>query len=582
LREFLQELKRRNVFRVTIAYVMLAWIVAQVAQLALESFESPAWVIKTLLLLLALGLPFAIFFSWAFELTPEGLKKEKDVDRGRSITPSTGRKLDRTIIALLSAVVIFFVVDRFVLDRAEQDVSTGQGGGVSIAVLPFVNMSNDADQEYFSDGVSEELLNLLAKIPQFQVAGRTSSFVFKGHNQNLREIGEDLGVDNILEGSVRKSDDRVRITAQLIKVSDGFHLWSETYDRTLDDIFAVQDDIANEVVDALKIKLLGGNPVRPASQFGIDNAQAYNAYLKGLFFYNKSGADNLEKAAQQMQEAVALAPESALAWSGLARALEGFAGQSDSDPVDLLARAREAVQQALALDAELPEAQLADAEMKYNWDWDWAGADAALNRALTLRPAYLDAQLLRASLLQTFGELEQVERITRDALAQDPLNDRLPRLLLATLYHSGRFDEAAEIGERLLNEDPNMPFVRAWLASIYVQRGQIPEALQQAQQEPVMFARQTVTAIAQHVAGNQDAAAAAQQQLLETYGDLAAFQQAQVFTYWGETDMALDWLDRAYQQRDPGILVIKTDLALSALREHPRFVSILRKMNLAD
>ena len=582
MRELLQELKRRNVFRVTIAYIMLAWIVAQVAQLALESFESPAWVIKTLLLLLALGLPFAIFFSWAFELTPEGLKKEKDVDRSRSITPNTGRKLDRTIIALLSAVVIFFVVDRFVLDRAEQDVSTGQGGSVSIAVLPFVNMSNDADQEYFSDGVSEELLNLLAKIPQFQVAGRTSSFVFKGHNQNLREIGQELGVDNILEGSVRKGNDRVRITAQLIKVSDGFHLWSETYDRTLDDIFAVQDDIANEVVDALKIKLLGGNPARPTSQFGIDNAQAYNAYLKGLFFYNKGGADNLEKAAQQMQEAVALAPESALALAGLARALEGTAGQTDSDPVDLLARAREAVQQALTLDAELPEAQLADAEMKYNWDWDWPGADAALNRALTLRPAYLDAQLLRANLHETFGEFEQVERITREALAQDPLNDRLPRLLVSALYNSGRFDEAAEIGERLLDEDPNMPFVRAWLASIYLQRGQIPEALQQAQQEPVLFARQTVTAIAQHAAGNHDAAAAAQQQLLESYGELAAYQQAQVFAYWGETDTALDWLDRAYQQRDPGILSIKTDIALSALREHPRFVSILRKMNLAD
>jgi len=582
LREFLQELKRRNVFRVTIAYIMLAWIVAQVAQLALESFESPAWVIKTLLLLLALGLPFAIFFSWAFELTPEGLKKEKDVDRSRSITPNTGRKLDRTIIALLSAVVIFFVVDRFVLDRAEQDVSTGQGGSVSIAVLPFVNMSNDADQEYFSDGVSEELLNLLAKIPQFQVAGRTSSFVFKGHNQNLREIGEDLGVDNILEGSVRKSDDRVRITAQLIKVSDGFHLWSETYDRTLDDIFAVQDDIANQVVDALKIKLLGGTQARPTSQFGIDNAQAYNAYLKGLFFYNKSGTDNLDKAAQHMQEAVTLAPESALAWAGLARALEGLAGQAASDPSDILVRAREAAEQALTLDVNLPEAQLADAEMKYNWDWDWPGADAALNRALTLRPAYLDAQLLRANLHFTFGQLEQVEQITREALAQDPLNDRLPRLLVATLYHSGRFEEAAEFGERLLVEDPNMPFIRGWLTVIFLAQGKIPEALQHAQRETPLFARQFAMAVAQRAAGDFVEAAAAQQQLLESYGDLAAYQQALIFDSWGEPDKALDWLERAYEHRDPGILNIKLDFALGTLREHPRFVSILRKMNLAD
>jgi adenylate cyclase len=582
LREFLQELKRRNVFRVTIAYVMLAWIVAQVAEVALDSFESPAWVMKTLLLLLALGLPFAIFFSWAFEITPEGLKKEKDVDRGRSITQHTGRKLDRTIIALLTAAVIFFAVDRFLLDRAVQDVGTVEASGISIAVLPFVNMSSDADQEYFSDGVSEELLNLLAKIPEFQVAGRTSSFVFKDQNQNLREIGQNLGVDNILEGSVRKSNDRVRITAQLIKVSDGFHLWSETYDRTLDDIFAVQDDIANQVVDALKIKLLGGTQARPTSQFGIENAQAYNAYLKGLFFYNKSGADNLDKAAQHMQEAVTLAPESALAWAGLSRALEGLAGQAASDPTDILAGAREAAHQALALDTGLAEAHLADAEIKYNWDYDWPGAGAALDRALTLRPGYPDAQLLRANLHVTFGQLEQAERITRETLAQDPLNDRLPRLLVETLYYSDRLEEAAELGERLLEEDPNMPFIRAWLSAIYLAQGKIPEALQHAQRETSPFARQLSMAIAQHAAGNLDEAASAQQKLLEEYGDLAAYQQALIFAAWGETDTALDWLERAYEQRDPGILNIKPELAFVTLSEHPRFKSILQKMKLAD
>jgi TolB-like protein len=537
---------------------------------------------KTLLLLLGLGLPFAIFFSWAFELTPEGLKKEKDVDRGRSITQHTGRKLDRTIIALLSAVVIFFVIDRFVLDRPTQGVGTAQASGVSIAVLPFVNMSSDADQEYFSDGVSEELLNLLAKIPEFQVAGRTSSFVFKGQNQNLREIGQNLGVDNILEGSVRKSNDRVRITAQLIKVSDGFHLWSETYDRTLDDIFAVQDDIANQVVDALKIRLLGGTQARPTSQFGIENAQAYNAYLKGLFFYNKSGADNLDKAAQHMQEAATLAPESALAWAGLSRALEGVTGQAASDNTDTLARAREAAQQALALDAELAEAHLADAEIKFNWDWDWPGADAALNRALTLRPGFPDARLLRANLHFTFGELKQAEQITREALAKDPLNDRLPRLLVATLYYSGRFEEAAAMGEQLLQEDPNMPFIRGWLTAIHLAQGKIPEALQFAQRETSLFTRQFAMAVAQHAAGNVDEAAASQQQLLESYGDLAAYQQALIFAFWGETDTALDWLDRAYEHRDPGILGIKSEPPFVTLREDARFKSILQKMNLAD
>jgi len=582
MREFLQELTRRNVIRVTIAYVMLAWIVAQVAELALDSFESPAWVMKTLLLLLALGLPFAIFFSWAFELTPEGLKKEKDVDRGRSITQRTGRKLDRTIIALLTAVVVFFAVDRFVLDRPTQDVGSAPGNGITIAVLPFVDMSSDADQEYFSDGISEELLNLLAKIPEFQIAGRTSSFAFKGKNQNLRDIGQSLGVDNILEGSVRKSNDRVRITAQLIKVSDGFHLWSETYDRTLDDIFAVQDDIASQVVDALKIKLLVGTRARPTSQFGIDNAQAYNAYLKGLFFYNKSGTDNLDKAMLHMQEAVTLAPESALAWAGLSRALEGFAGQGDSDPSEVLTRAREAADQALVLDAELAQAHLADADIKYNWDWDWAGAEAALDRALALRPASLDARLTRANLHLTFGQLDQAEQLTREALAQDPLNDRLPRLLVALHYNNGRFEEAATLGEQLLQEDPNMPFIRGWLAAIYLVQGRTAVALQHAQRETSLYTRLLALAVAQHAAGNLDEAAAAQQQLLETYGDLAAYQQALIFAFWGETDTTLDWLERAYEIRDPGILNIKADNGFVSLRGHPRFQAILQKMNLAD
>lgn len=580
--DFLQELGRRNVIRVTIAYVMLAWIVAQVAELALDSFESPDWVIKTILLVLALGLPIAMFFAWAFEMTPEGIKKEKDVDRSQSITGRTGRKLDLAIIAMLAVALVAVVTDNYVLDGPAPDSIPVQTQGVSIAVLPFVNMSSDEDQEYFSDGISEELLNLLAKIPEFQVAGRTSSFTFKGQNLDLKEIGHSLGVENILEGSVRKNGNRVRITAQLVKVSDGFHLWSETYDRTLDDIFAVQDDIANKVVSALEIKLLGGTPNHPKTQLGIENAQAYDAYLKGLFYYNRSGTDNLEKAAAHMQEAVTLAPESALAWAGLARALEGFAGQSDFDPADILVRARSAAGKSLALDLELPDAHLAIAEINYSWDWDWAGAEEALNNALALSPANLDAQLLRVNLHVTYGQLGQAEQLAREILARDPLNDRVPRELVNILLFDSRFMEAAEMGERLVKDDPNMPFIRAWLSIVYVHLGQLTLAIEHAQLETVSFARYVALATAHHAAGNIEAATLAQQQLLESHGDLAAYQQAVLFAAWGENDTALDWLEVAHRQHDPGIVDIKSDIGFIALRDHPRFVSILQKMNLAD
>jgi len=578
----LQELKRRNVFRVAIAYVMLGWIIAQVAELALDSFGSPTWVIKTLLLLLALGLPLAIFFSWAFEITPDGVKKEKDVDRSQSITPRTGRKLDLTIIGLLVVALAFVVTDNYVLDQSILGEASTQTDMVSIAVLPFVNMSNDADQEYFSDGISEELLNLLAKIPEFQVAGRTSSFTFKGQNQDLRDIGQKLGVDNILEGSVRKSADQVRITAQLVKAGDGFHLWSETYDRKLDDIFAVQDDIAGEVVKALKVKLLGGTENLPTAQANIRNGASYDAYLKGLFYYNKSGDDNLGKAASYMQDAVDLAPQSALAWAGLSRALSAYAGQAALDPTELVVRAREAADKALTLDPNLADAYLAMADLNEQWDWNWAGAEVAANRVLELRPGDLDAQMLLVDLHVSFDRLEEAERLVRAVLAKDPLNTRHPRMLVRILYYRQKYDEALQLAESLLESDSHMPYVRSWMVAILTSQGRASEALQYAKSEPVLFARLFSLAVAHHALGNLEEAAAAQQQLNESYGNNAAAQQVTIFAFWGEQDTALDWLEIAVAHHDPGITDIKSAISLATLHGHPRYEALLRKMNLAD
>jgi len=269
----IEELKRRNVFKVAIAYIVMAWLVLQVADVILNNIAAPGWIFKVLMLFLAIGLPFAVFFAWAFELTPEGLKREHEVDRTRSITPDTGRKLNLLITTVLVLALGYFAYDKFVLsanrdaaliEATMQTISEQTAtekvpaqSDKSIAVLPFVNMSEEASNEYFSDGISEELLNLLAKIPEIRVIGRTSSFQFKDKNEDLRVIGEMLGVANILEGSVRKSGNTVRVTAQLINAEDGAHLWSDTYDRNLDDVFKVQDEIAEAVVSVLKVKLLG-------------------------------------------------------------------------------------------------------------------------------------------------------------------------------------------------------------------------------------------------------------------------------------------------------------------------------------
>jgi len=253
---FFDELRRRNVFRVGIAYVVVAWLTMQVTDVVINNIEAPDWVFQVMMLVLAVGFPIVIIFAWAFEMTPEGIKKEKDVDRSQSVTHKTGRKLDRMIIGIMAVVIAFLVVDRFVLkdesgpkDHAtdtelvivEDEQEPVSDAGPSVAVLPFVNMSEDASNEYFSDGLSETLLHMLAQLPGLHVAARTSSFAFKGQNSSIGEIATALGVAHILEGSVQKSGERVRITAQLIRADDGFHVWSQNYDRTLDDIFAIQD-----------------------------------------------------------------------------------------------------------------------------------------------------------------------------------------------------------------------------------------------------------------------------------------------------------------------------------------------------
>jgi len=312
---FINELRRRNVFRVGIAYVVVAWLVAQVAELAAESFGAPEWVMPMLLTLLGLGLPMVLMFAWAFELTPEGLKREHEVDRDRSITPQTGRRLDRTIIVVLAMALAYFAADKYLLrpapeEPAVQEVSNAgpATGPRSIAVLPLVNMSADAENEYFSDGLTEELLNILAKVKELQVAGRTSAFAFKGKNEDLRSIAEKLNVESILEGSVRKDAERVRITVQLINAANGYHLWSETYDRELDDIFAIQEEIATQVARALRVTLLGEDVQRISHQ-PTTGLSAYDLYLQGLQQLSTGSYASLQAARATFSRAIEADPD---------------------------------------------------------------------------------------------------------------------------------------------------------------------------------------------------------------------------------------------------------------------------------
>ena len=327
------ELKRRNVVRVGIAYAIVAWVLAQIAEFAFENFGAPEWVLKTVVVLLLLGLPLALFFAWAFEVTPEGVKREKDIDRSQSITQTTGRKLDFLIIGALVLALVYFVWERQAgndeFDSSRQanvesvEVSSANGPAIrSIAVLPFINMSSDQEQEWFSDGLTEEILNALARTPDLLVAARTSSFKFKGSGEDVPTIASALGVAHVLEGSVRRDRDRLRVTAQLIRASDGFHLWSQNYDRKPEDVIALQEEVAIEIAIALQTAM---DPDALASMVssGTSSVPAYNSYLQGLAYgistLSTGDAYVFLSARDAFERAVELDPEFASAYWELAK-----------------------------------------------------------------------------------------------------------------------------------------------------------------------------------------------------------------------------------------------------------------------
>jgi TolB-like protein/Tfp pilus assembly protein PilF len=461
---FIEELKRRNVFRVGLAYVIASWLIIQVLEIVLESFGSPEWVMKTVLVILACGLPLALIFAWAFELTPEGIKREKDVDRSQSITPQTGRKLDFAIIGILAVAVVILLVDRFTGVKTGSDpvsldgtVATETKEGKleptplsapakSIAVLPFVNMSSDPEQEFFSDGISEEILNALARVQDLQVAGRTSSFAFKGENQDLRKIGETLGVENILEGSVRKSGNTVRITAQLIRVDNGFHLWSDTYDRELDNVFAIQDEIAQAILREMKATLLGDEQMVTTQT----QTAAYENYLLARQRIYDRTESSLKLAVDSLQEAIAADPNyaPALAQLGIAYLLLSKENYGDIPNTEAGAKAIPLIDRALELDPQLADALAARGLYASSFELDHDAAIDWLERALAINPSLANASIWLALTLEVKGKVQEAIRIYEAAYQRDPLNTVPLNNLVVDYNNTGQTERSLALLER--------------------------------------------------------------------------------------------------------------------------------------
>jgi TolB-like protein/Flp pilus assembly protein TadD len=438
-------------------------------------------------------------------------------------------------------------------------------------------MSPDKDQEYFADGLSEELLNVLAQIRELRVTGRTSSFQFKGKNEDLRVIGKKLNVANILEGSVRKAGSRVRVTAQLVKVEDGFHLWSETYDRTLDDIFAVQDDISRSVSSALKLRLLAGQG-EPSVARG--NAEAYNLYLQGSYFSARQRREDLEKAVSYFEQALKLDPGYARAWAGLARA---HSTESAFDSIPLEERRRRArleVEKALELDPNLAEAHATLGRMRRVWDWDWAGADAAHRRAFELEPGNATVVQGLASQAATLGRLEEALRLGRRAVEIDPLSVGAHYYLGVHAWCAGRLEEAEAALRKAIELDPEYPVAHQSLGMVQLARSKPEAALQEMEREKDPAWRRYGLALAYHALGRTKGADAALAEVLAKDKETFAFQIAEIYSSRGEVDEAFKWLERAYAGRDAGLSEMKSDPLFKNLEADPRYTAFLKKMRL--
>ena len=488
-----QELKRRNVFKVGTVYVVLAWLLAQITDVFLEPFGAPEWVIKTVLLLLIIGFPLALLFAWAFELTPEGLKKEKYVDRSKSITHETGQRLNLAIIFILILALGYFAVDKFILEPGRH-LETGEVAAQpvaekepakekSIAVLPFVNMSSDPEQEYFSDGISEEILNSLAKIKKLKVAGRTSSFAFKGQNQDLRQIGDTLGVEHILEGSVRKSGAQVRITAQLIQVDDGFHLWSETYDRELTDVFAIQDEIANAILAQLKTALLEEGSIEVT--VARTNSEAYDLYLLAKQrMYERTGP-TIQSALELLDRAIAIDPDYAPAYAqrGIATLLlkEGSGSYGEIPLAQALSQGKVYLDRALALDPELAEAWAGLGLYHGSRPLGTEEAIEALRKALSMNPGMIDASNWLHNALQALGRPAEAHQVVSGMVERDPLYRPGIRNMVNSYATFGQYDAALAFVARVQPLIPNDATILSSLSAIHAEQGQVAQALQEVE-----------------------------------------------------------------------------------------------------
>ena len=579
---FLAELRRRNVFRVAAAYLVVGWLLIQISALLEASLGLPGWFDAVVIGFLAVCFPIAVLLAWAFELTPDGMKLTAAVPDGQSIAPTTGRKLDFAIVAALALMIAFIAWQQLApRDGAPARTVAGEGTSASVAVLPFVDLSQAGDQEYFSDGISEEILNVLVRIPGLGVAGRTSSFAFKGRNEDLREIGEALGVDHVLEGSVRRSGTRLRITAQLIRSSDGFHIWSETYDREIADIFDIQDEIAAAVAGELAISL--GIDWQPQAHDRTSDIEAYEYYLQARQLYIRRGQRNLEEAALLLHEVVARDPEFAPAWIALAGVYSVYEWYQPRAAIDDFPYWRRiglaAARRAAALDPQSGEAQ-AYIGVFLTLRHDWIAGYQAFDRAVELEPQNASVLDIFAQNLVDTGYFVEARALAERAVALDPLVPIYHNTLgWASMAHPDYGGDAALEQFQLARAlGPDLPFSYNNALRVLFSHGRREEAGQIFEE----ILRQGIyPPAAREPIDRLMGAWAAGDSALRALAPDHTFWRSGIAVLLDDMDMALDSAEQGWSNEPQSSVGIFLGLE-SNYRNHPRWRQHIRDINLLE
>jgi len=585
---FLNELKRRNVFRVGIFYLAGSWLLIQVLETLFPIFRLDETSIQIVVIILGIGFIPALILSWVFELTPEGLKRDKDVDRSAPATIASGKGLDKIIIVILVLALGYFAVDKFVLDpsrdaeivetateRARTEALYESFGDKSIVVLPFINMSADPDQEFFSDGISEELLNLLSRIRELRVISRTSAFSFKGKDVDIPTIAERLKVDHVLEGSVRKSGNKVRITVQLIDARTDSHLWSETYDRTLDDIFAIQDDIAAVVVDQLRVTLLGEAP----ESRRID-PDAYVLYLQAKHLLTFGGVEDRPKIIELLKQALEVAPDYVPALNSLGLAYYWSVRSIETSlQAEYLRRSIEMNNKALKIDPDDAVANVHLAFRYFSDDLDPAAAAPLYERAVQSDPGNEGIVMGVSYFARLISRPNQAIALGEYAIARNPQCARCYYTLSQAYRDAGRFDEAEARAGIARTLGMRLDYS---IAKTQLMNGQAEEALAAFEQmgDP-NYQILSGMAMALYSLGRQAEFEAVFAELRERWGKEQPSFVAFVYAWTGDADAAFEWLDKGIDKDTFAVIREYTSPFLRNLHSDPRWQDVLERIGMS-